>query len=208
MSFVQVEIIGLSMSNANGGAYALILGENNGSRRLPIIIGGSEAQAIALELEGIQAPRPMTHDLLRDLCNLLGAEMTEVLIEDLRDGTFFAKIRLLNGGREFELDARPSDAIALAVRLQAPIYVADAVMEEASILPDDVDAPQESTIEASTPEDISAPKVEQESQRRRTQQPKSLKELKKDLDKAIADEDYERAAQIRDEIDKRTEGSN
>ena len=206
MSFVQVEIIGLSMSNANGGAYALILGEQEGNRRLPIIIGGSEAQAIALELEGIQAPRPMTHDLLRDLCNTLGAEMTEVLIEDLRDGTFFAKIRLLNGGREYDLDARPSDAIALAVRLQAPIYVADTVMNEAAILPEDTNS-DEALVEKEDVEESSEPK-KTDTTKARNPRAKSLKELKADLDKAIANEDYEKAAQIRDEIDRKSKDIN
>ena len=120
MDFIQVDIIGLSTSPSSGGAYALVLGEVGGNRRLPIIIGAFEAQAIALELEKIQPPRPMTHDLLRSLFDTLGAEVTDVVIDDLREGTFFAKVRYVHEEQEATLDARPSDAVALAVRTDAP----------------------------------------------------------------------------------------
>src|SRR5690606_33129686 len=137
MSVIQVDIIGLSTSPSSGGAYALVLGEIDGNRRLPIIIGAFEAQAIALELEKIQPPRPMTHDLLRDTLEAVGAEVLDIIIDELREGTFFAKIRFIHDGEEGQLDARPSDAVALAVRMDAPIYVAPPVLDEAGIPTED-----------------------------------------------------------------------
>jgi uncharacterized protein len=188
MDFIQVDIIGLSTSPSSGGAYALVLGEVGGSRRLPIIIGAFEAQAIALELEKIQPPRPMTHDLLRDLFDAVEADVTDVVIDDLREGTFFAKIRYVAGGKEHQLDARPSDAVALAVRADAPIYVIAAVLEEAGIPAEDEEMP--SMAKATTePEEERGPRSR-------------LDRMEDQLQKAIDSEDYERAAQLRDEIDR------
>lgn len=127
---IQVDILGLSSSQSSGGAYALILKEVNGPRRLPIIIGAFEAQSIALEIEGIKPPRPLTHDLMKNLIDLLGGELIDVCINELREGTFFARLNLDTQ----EIDSRPSDAIALAVRYGAPIFVAEKVMAEASFL--------------------------------------------------------------------------
>lgn len=190
MDFIQVDIIGLSTSPSSGGAYALVLGEVDGNRRLPIIIGAFEAQAIALELEKIQPPRPMTHDLLRDLFEAIDADVTDVLIDDLREGTFFAKIRYVFNGKEAQLDARPSDAVALAVRTEAPIYVMPAVLEEAGIPAEDEVAPLARSSASEEP-------VEE------ARNPRSRVERMQDqLDKAIEAEDYERAAQLRDEIER------
>ena len=194
---IQVEITGLSSSPSTGGAYALILGEIDGMRRLPIIIGAFEAQAIALELEKIQPPRPMTHDLLRNVFDALGAEITEVVIDDLRDGTFYAKIRFIHDGSEMQLDSRPSDAIALAVRMEAPIYVAEHVMDEAGLRVEE---------ESSEETPFSALEEEEEevsSSRTSKKRPMSrLEEMEAELQKAIEEEDYERAAQLRDEINR------
>jgi bifunctional DNase/RNase len=185
MDFIQVDIIGLSTSPSSGGAYALVLGEIEGNRRLPIIIGAFEAQAIALELEKIQPPRPMTHDLLRDLFESVGAEVIDVVIDELREGTFFAKVRYIHEGEEDQLDARPSDAVALAVRVDAPIYVAPSVLEEAGI-PSDEEAVAE---------------LEEELEEEEPAVPVShLERLEEQLSKAIQEEDYERAAQLRDDI--------
>ncbi len=186
MELIQVDIVGLSTSPTSGGAYALVLGEIQGNRRLPIIIGAFEAQAIALELEKIQPPRPMTHDLLRDLFEAVGAEVLSVVIDELRDGTFYAKIRFVHNGRERQLDARPSDAVALAVRVDAPIFVAPAVMEEAGI-PTEEGAGFPVGSEA-RPEEEAEPPMSR------------LERLQRMLEKAIEEEDYERAAQLRDEI--------
>ncbi|WP_456428385.1 bifunctional nuclease domain-containing protein [Rhodocaloribacter sp.] len=192
MDAIQVDIIGLSTSPSSGGAYALVLGEIDGNRRLPIIIGAFEAQAIALELEKISPPRPMTHDLLRDLFEAVNAEVIEVVIDELRDGTFFAKIRYVHNGTEGKLDARPSDAVALAVRVEAPIYVAPEVLDEAGI-------PTEEEVTMAKEE----PVEEEETL------PKSpLARLQKQLEDAIAEENYELAAQIRDKIQRLESESN
>jgi len=191
MEYIQVDIIGLSTSPSSGGAYALVLGEVDGNRRLPIIIGAFEAQAIALELEKIQPPRPMTHDLIRDLFDAVGGEVMDVVIDELKEGTFFAKIRYTLNGTEDRLDARPSDAVALAVRTGSPVFVSAPVLEEAGIPTDD-----EGDLSEVVSGEAPAP-VEEETE------PKSdLDRLQGQLDQAIADEDYEAAARLRDEINK------
>ena len=189
---VQVDILGLSSSQASGGAYALILKETNGSRRLPIIIGAFEAQSIALEMEGIKPPRPLTHDLMKNLIDLLGGELIDVLISELRDGTFFARINLDTQ----EIDSRPSDAIAIAVRYGAPIYVAEKVMAEASFVS-----------ESGEDEKTVPPNTTPEKEESQNPQLSKLEQLEKRLDDAIAKEDYEKAAQLRDEL-KKLQGRN
>jgi bifunctional DNase/RNase len=190
MDYTQVDIIGLSTSPSSGGAYALVLGEVDGNRRLPIIIGAFEAQAIALELEKIQPPRPMTHDLLRGLFDALGAEVTDIVIDDLREGTFFAKVRYVYDDEEATLDARPSDAVALAVRTDAPIFVAASVLDEAGIPADDGEE-GEGEGEAVTEREPSDPGQKAMSR---------LDRMESQLQKAIDEEDYETAARLRDEI--------
>ena len=185
MDYIQVDIIGLSTSPSSGGAYALVLGEVGGNRRLPIIIGAFEAQAIALELEKIQPPRPMTHDLLRDTLEAVGAEVLDVVIDELREGTFFAKIRYVHDGDEGQLDSRPSDAVALAVRVDAPIYVSPSVMEEAGIPTEEEGAAALAPAELAEEEEQPMSKLEQ---------------MEQQLEMAIEQEDYEKAAKLRDEI--------
>lgn len=185
MEKIQVDILGLSTSPASGGAYALILKEVNGNRRLPIIIGAFEAQSIALEMEGIKPPRPLTHDLMKNLIESTGNDLSEITISELRDGTFFA--RLLVSAQE--IDARPSDAIALAVRFGAPIFVSDKVMDEAGFLPENE---EQEGAEAAGGE---APKGKETRLTR-------LEALRGALKDAVEREDYERAAQLRDEIRK------
>lgn len=193
-----MDILGLSTSPSSGGAYALILTETDGFRRLPIIIGTFEAQAIALELERIKPPRPMTHDLLRSVIQGFGSYVKSVLISELRDGTFFAQISLDADGNELELDARPSDAIALAIRFDSPIYVSASVLDEAGILSEArVEDPGASTASAaeSTVHLSAASKEAVEDDSR-------VSSLEKQLANAIANEDYERAATLRDEINR------
>ena len=190
MHKIPCEILGLSSSPATGGAYAILLKEVDGKKRLPIIIGAFEAQAIALEIEGIKPPRPLTHDLLKQLTDSLGATVLEVIIDELRDNTFYAKIILEVSGFSQELDARPSDAIALAVRTQAPIFVAEPVMEAAAFIP--TDESEESTTLRSTSETT-------ESKVPPTKEAK-LAALQNKLREAIDGEEYERAAKIRDQI--------
>ncbi|MBD1206861.1 MAG: bifunctional nuclease family protein [Ignavibacteria bacterium] len=209
MSKVQVEILGISTSPSSNGAYALILQESDGQRRLPIVIGAFEAQAIALEMEGIRPPRPMTHDLMKISMETLGASLVEVVINDLNDGTFYAQLIL--DTTSVEIDARPSDAIALAVRFQAPIYVSEDVINEAGFIPEgnDADAPDEEeeddsdrflrATQSDDEDDDTLPSTKPEP--KQTPKPKTrLEALKQDLDKAIAQEDYEKAATLRDEI--------
>lgn len=199
MDFTRVDIIGLSTSPSSGGAYALVLGEVEGNRRLPIIIGAFEAQAIALELEKIQPPRPMTHDLLRDTFEELEVDVTEVVIDELREGTFFAKIRYRHNGDEHQLDSRPSDAVALAVRVDAPIFVAPMVLEEAGIVAED-----ESDISSLTQQAEEASSGEEETGGT------ELERMQKKLEEAVEEENYERAAELRDEIERlrREQGQN
>jgi uncharacterized protein len=183
---VQVDILGLSSSPSSGGAYALILKEMNGPRRLPIIIGAFEAQSIALQMEGITPPRPLTHDLMKNLIDTLGGDLIDVVINDLREGTFYARLTLDTQ----ELDSRPSDAIALAVRFSVPIFVAEKVMEEASFIPENEEQ-EKITPSLTKLEGDEAPNVDQGSK---------LTQLQKQLEDAIAKEDYEKAARLRDEI--------
>ena len=190
MDFIQVEIIGLSTSPSSGGAYALVLGEIDGNRRLPIIIGAFEAQAIALELEKIQPPRPMTHDLLKSLFDSVGADVTDIVIDDLREGTFFAKIRYVTDEKEDQLDARPSDAVALAVRTNAAIFVVGSVLDEAGIPADD---------EGLAMEDVDDDPIE-EPEARVAPGATKMERMEAELQKAIEKEDYEMAAKLRDEI--------
>jgi bifunctional DNase/RNase len=192
---IQVDILGLSTSPSSGGAYALILKEVNGLRRLPIIIGAFEAQSIALEMEGIKPPRPLTHDLLKNVMDSLGSSLTDVYINELKDGTFYAKLNLDSQ----EVDSRPSDAIALAVRYGAPIYVADKVMDEAGFVPENEDAEK--------PSAPSLTESEQEQDQEHAQEPEKpkirlsrLEQLHQQLTEAVAKEEYEKAAKIRDEI--------
>ena len=190
MQKIPCEILGLSSSPATGGAYAILLKEVDGKKRLPIIIGAFEAQAIALEIEGIKPPRPLTHDLLKQLTDSLGATVLEIIIDELRDNTFYAKIILEVSGFSQELDARPSDAIALAVRTQAPIYVAETVMDAAAFVP------SEETEEATT----LSPVADSGESKKPPSKEAKLAALQNKLREAIDGEEYERAAKIRDQI--------
>jgi hypothetical protein len=188
---IQCEILGLSSSPSTGGAYAILLKEINGNRRLPIIIGAFEAQAIALEIEGIKPPRPLTHDLLKNVIDNLGASIIEVVIDELRENTFYAKIIIEVSALTNEIDARPSDAIALAVRAQSPIFVAETVMDTAAFIP------SEETEKEKTQE------IFPEDQPPKTKEAK-IAALQDKLRSALDTEEYERAAKIRDEIKKLT----
>lgn len=190
---VQVDILGLSTNPASGGAYALILKEVNGNRRLPIIIGAAEAQSIALEMEGIKPPRPLTHDLIKNIITSFGAELSDIIIDELRDGTFYAKLTVDSQ----LIDSRPSDAIALAVRYGVQIYVATSVMDEASFLPEE----EEEEEEKQQPPAASGKKEKSKSPSPPPKMTK-LEQLNLQLKEAIEKENYERAAQLRDEIRK------
>lgn len=191
MQTVRMDILGLSTSPSSGGAYALILSETEGNRRLPIIIGTFEAQAIALELESIKPPRPMTHDLLKNIVKSFDSKVEKIVINDLNEGTFFARIHCTGDeSDELELDARPSDAIALAIRFGAPIFVNTTVLDEAGILS-----------EEASPDSASEGGLKPEEQAGKTEMSR-MEKLQSELQTAIETENYEKAAKLRDQIQK------
>jgi uncharacterized protein len=195
---IQVDIFGLSLSSTvSGGGYAIILKEVAGEKRLPIIIGQFEAQAIALELEGIKPPRPLTHDLLKNIIESLGYNVECIIIYELRDSTFYAKIKFDIPTID-DIDARPSDAIAIALKFGAPIYVAVNIMDEIGFIPEPEKV--EETKENSGSINGVGKQISSNNEPDTTE--KKLKQLKLDLDEAVSEEDYEKAAILRDEIKK------
>ncbi|MBS1952236.1 MAG: hypothetical protein OJF59_002863 [Cytophagales bacterium] len=197
---IKLEILGLSSSQSQTGSFALVLGETPGNRRLPIIIGMFEAQAIAIEIEKIMPNRPMTHDLFKSFANHFHFLVEEIIISDLKEGVFFAKIVCSDGLKKTEVDARPSDAIAIGLRFDSPIYTYEAVLAEAGIVLTDQE--EEEKEKPAKPEKT---KLKKESIRKGADDFKtfSLDKLRDLLKEAIDKEDYERAAKIRDELGKR-----
>jgi len=195
---IKLEILGLSSSQSQTGSFALVLGETEGNRRLPIIIGMFEAQAIAIEIEKIIPNRPMTHDLFKSFANNFHFTVEEIIISDLKEGVFFAKIVCSDGLKRSEVDARPSDAIAIGLRFDSPIYTYENILAEAGIVLTDE-------------QDEDEPKVEPKSRAKKESVYKKVEDLKnysvdklnEILKEAIDKEDYERAAKIRDELSKR-----
>ncbi len=198
---IKLEILGLSSSQSQTGSFALVLGETQGNRRLPIIIGMFEAQAIAIEIEKIIPNRPMTHDLFKSFANTFHFHVEEILISDLKEGVFFAKIICSDGLKKTEIDARPSDAIAIGLRFDSPIYTFEAILAEAGIVLTDQEEEEEKE-KAVKPE--AKTKVKKEPLKKgedfKSYTTDKLRDLLKD---AIDKEDYERAAKIRDELGKR-----
>lgn len=194
MHKLQVDILGLSTSPHTNGAYALILYEVEGKRKLPIIIGGFEAQAIALKLENIKPPRPFTHDLFKQIADAFDLHVNEVFIDELHNETFYAKVICEMGGVVHEIDARPSDAIAIAVRFSAPIFVSEEIMNEAGIV-EERQKEEEEEAQASAEE-----LVEDQGEAEPVKREPLAVELNRKLEEAINREDYEEAARIRDEL--------
>lgn len=209
MSKVQLEILGLSASQASNGAYALLFKEVGGTRRMAIVIGAPEAQAIAVEMEGIKPQRPMTHDLLKNIVEQFNSTITEVNIVDMKDNTYYATL-VIDGISE-DVDARPSDAIALAVRFNAPIYINESIINETGFYPensaditdfsDDEDDNDIMDTLKQTTSDEKSDKDDDDENIDTSNLPK-LEALMFNLNKAIKAEDYELAAQLRDEIKK------
>lgn len=191
MSKIRLEILGLSSGQTQSGSFALIMSERGGNRRLPIIIGMFEAQAIAIEIERITPNRPMTHDLFRSFLDSFEIRLVEVVISDLREGVFYAKMVCVSEDRKIEIDARPSDAIAIALRMNAPIYTYESVLQEAGVVLEDEPSMEMENEEIS----YNSPPI--------TLKEYSDEQLYQFLNKALEEEDYEKAAEIRDELGKR-----
>ena len=191
---IELQIADIAPSGSSSGAYAMVLAEVEGNRRLPIFIGGAEAQAIAIELEKMTPSRPLTHDLFRSLAHSFGIDIEEVLIYNLVEGIFFAKLIATFNGRTAEIDARTSDAVAIAVRFNCPIYCYEFILDAAGVSSEEtteemeLEEPDVDLEEISTVADAGS---------------LSMDELQKQLENAIALEDYEKASRLRDEIVKR-----
>lgn len=196
MEKVELKFLRITYSHTHAGAYALILAEMVGDRRLPIIIGGVEAQAIAIQVENIRPARPLTHDLFKNMCDQLDISLKEVVINDLVEGIFHAKLVLDQNGTEVEVDARSSDAIALALRFACPIHTYEFILAAAGLKMEDGDEGQET--------ETTGPGDPPEKKNIQAASPEELHEL---LQEAIEQEDYERASKLRDEL-KRREGTN
>lgn len=190
---VKLSILGISFSQIQAGAYALIFAEESGFRRLPIVIGTPEAQSIALVMEGITPPRPLTHDLICSMWKELGIELIEVLIYKFDNGAFFAELLLQQNGKEYRIDSRTSDAVALAIRTNSPIYTTEEIMQKLAIVFDEQSA--ESSQEQFQHEE--AEQTEEDLSNLR------LNTLKHRLREAVDEENYELATRLRDEIKRR-----
>lgn len=193
MEKVKLEIVGLSYSQTQSGAYALVLSEVGGKRRLPIIIGGFEAQAIAIELEKMTPTRPLTHDLFKSFAVSFAIQVKEVLIYNLVEGIFYSKIICEQNGEVHEIDARTSDAIAIGVRFDCPVFTYETILSSAGILLDESDEAAISSVEPEEEETSDTPTISS----------MSIAELESLLEEALENEDYEQASKIRDEINRR-----
>jgi hypothetical protein len=197
---IRLEILGLSSSQSQTSSFALVLGETEGNRRLPIIIGMFEAQAIAIEIEKIIPNRPMTHDLFKSFANNFHFTVEEIIISDLKEGVFFAKIVCSDGLKKMEIDARPSDAIAIGLRFDAAIYTYENILAEAGIVLTDEAEEEAQETKASPREKAKKEILSKKGDELKNYSVERLNEL---LKEAIDKEDYERAAKIRDELSKR-----
>jgi uncharacterized protein len=191
MKRIKLKVMGISYSQTQSGAYALLLIEENGERRIPIIIGGFEAQAIVIKLENLEPPRPLTHDLIKNIADKFDINVVEVMIYKLEEGVFYSQIVCNNGDREHTIDSRTSDAVAVALRFGCPIYIDNDILEKAQLTntPSDADMVSSGEPAAGEPESKYDSLTEEE--------------LYKMIDESVKTEDYERAAAIRDEIEKR-----
>lgn len=200
MDKVRLNVLGISYSQTQTGAYALVLAEESGNRRIPIIVGGFEAQAIAIQLEGLKPARPLTHDLFFNFANTFGISLKEINIHKLEEGVFYSQLTCFNGETTIEIDSRTSDAIALALRFKCPIFTSEEILTKAGIIIDfeqdseeghkeeaEIDLEEEATPEKE-PENLAS---------------LSIEDLNKTLEEAVKEENYERASKIRDELNKR-----
>lgn len=186
---VKLKVLGLTYSQIKKGAYALVLAEEKGPRRIPVVIGVSEAQSIAISLEGIIPPRPITHDLFVSFAHGFGIRLKEVCIYKFENGVFSSEMIFDDGSREIRLDSRTSDAIAIALRTRSDIYVAQEIIEEAGVVYEE--------------REIWEPAETEKSSGEKNLSKCSRKELEERLERAIDSEEYEEAARIQEELNKR-----
>lgn len=194
MKKIELEIIALSHSITQTHSYAVVLGEANGLRRLPIVIGGFEAQAIAVALENMKPSRPLTHDLMKNFLNAFGVSLQEIIISDLQEGIFYSKLVCYTENDTIEIDSRTSDALALAVRFGCPIYTYEHIIANAGILMED---------NADKKRKSESVGMEENTDKREDLSAMSIEELQALLDDVLEHEDYIRAIAIRDEMNKR-----
>ncbi len=195
MKRVKLKVLGISYSQTQSGAYALVLVEEGGERRIPIIIGGFEAQSIVIKLENLNPPRPLTHDLFKSFADSFGITLFEVFIDRLEEGVFYSKLLCSDGEKEFSLDSRTSDAVALSLRFNCPIFTTDDIIERAGII-------------INQSNDSAGPEAEDEEEIYLSGTPSEFnmlteEELAKMMEEAVSREDYEKAAALKGEIDKR-----
>ncbi|MBK7944226.1 MAG: bifunctional nuclease family protein [Flavobacteriales bacterium] len=196
MDKVELKFLRITYSHTHAGAYALILAETYGDRRLPIIIGGVEAQAIAIQVENIKPARPLTHDLFKHVADTLGFNLKEVIISDLVEGIFHAKLVVEQNANEVEIDARSSDAIALALRFDCPIFTYERILSTAGLKVEEGEEDDEKSTEP------------RKGKEKRTLGNATIEDLRGMLEEALDNEDYERASALRDEIKKREQEGN
>ncbi|MDP4187268.1 MAG: bifunctional nuclease family protein [Bacteroidota bacterium] len=199
MNKVKLNVLGISYSQTQSGAYALVLSEENGERRIPIIVGGFEAQAIAIQLEGLNPPRPLTHDLFLNFAKAFKINLTEVNIYKLEEGVFYSKLICESPQVKLSVDARTSDAIALALRFKCPIYTTEEIISKAGII---LDFEKESK-ENEESKGASVGSSNSDSSEANEFVDLDTQELKELLDESVKQENYERASLIRDELNKR-----
>lgn len=197
MNKIELRVMAINRSVTQTANYALILGEVKGPRRLPVIIGSAEAQAIAIAIEGMVGPRPMTHDLFKNTLETLRTELREIIITDLREGIFFARLVLDRDGEIIEVDSRTSDALALATRFECPIYTYNDILESAGIVLEGDDDPGQR-------EDPTLETVGEDSDGRENLTRMNIKDLNSRLEQVLQEENYEEAARIRDELQRRS----
>lgn len=198
MKKIELEIINITHGFTQHNSYAVVLGEVKGKRRLPIVIGAAEAQAIAVALENLPPIRPLTHDLLKSVMDTFHVFLSEVIITNLLDGVFFSKLICIFNGEEHEIDSRTSDAVALAIRFGCPIYIYDTILDNSGII-----LMEETEIEKEVESKTTTSSANIHSEKT-DYAVYTNKELEKMMQEALSNEDYEKAAIIRDELNKRS----
>ncbi|HKK82046.1 MAG TPA: bifunctional nuclease family protein [Prolixibacteraceae bacterium] len=196
MQKIKMNVLGLSVSQTQTGAYALVLTEENGDRRIPIIIGPVEAQSIAIQLEGLHPPRPLTHDLFKNIAQAFNIELVEIVIYKLEEGIFYSELICEQNGNRIAVDSRTSDAVALALRFKCPIFTSDDILSKAGIVVEVADNVEDEDVYPSEADGESGFDVQ------------TLEELENMLQQAVQEENYELASELRDEILKRKEKGN